>query len=362
MPEDDLETGYTTGTYATATTKAGLLHLLRKTVPETVELDLPAGERASLKVERESTNGRRTTFSSLKDAGDDPDVTDGARVRTTVTLRDRGDVDFAGGPGVGTVTLPGLPVDVGEPAINPVPRSMMRNAVEAVRSSHSFRGGVRLKVDVENGRELAERTLNPRLGIKDGLSILGTTGIVEPYSHASYVASVEQGLDVAECNGLDEVVLSTGGRTEDAAREELNLPRLGFVQFAGFLHEALNHLLEKSFRRVHFYFMPGKFSKLAQGNLKLHSDDSSVDLDRLRRLLRRQPDFDSGLLEEISGLKTVNQVISKFTFSQKQSLIDTWLKRVPRVFRRVGSIGEESVRITVLDLSGERLGCLEWEP
>lgn len=360
MPSDDLESGYTTGTYATATTKAGLKYLCGERCPETVVLPLPAGEEAKIDVDFVSSNGQTATFSSVKDAGDDPDVTDGATIRTQVQLDETGRIDYVGGDGVGTVTLPGLPVPEGEPAINPVPREMMESVATDILNRNQ---GVRLKVSIEDGEDLAERTLNPRLGIEDGLSILGTTGIVEPYSNASYVASIEQGLDVAERNGLAEVVLSTGGRTEEAARREVNLPKLGFVQFAGFLQETLDHLVEKNFRNVHFYFMPGKFSKFAQGHLKLHSDDSTVDLDQIRSELDHSLGVSSEIIERVSGLRSVNQIFSKLNMSRKKELIQRWLQRIPDlVSEKVGPIASDSVSMTILTLEGDRLGRLEWTP
>lgn len=360
MPDpdsDDLESGYTTGTCATATTRAGLIDLIEGRTPETVDVELPIEETATLEVRRIDRTNRTVTYGTVKDAGDDPDVTDGAIIRTTVSLNGGDGLSFEGGPGVGTVTRPGLPVDRGEPAINPVPREMMRGVVETFRARCGLTGGVTLTVDVEDGQQLAERTLNPRLGIVDGLSILGTTGIVEPYSHASYIASIEQGIDVAVENGLDEVVLSTGGRTEKHAQNRTDLPDYGYVQFAGYLRETLLYLVDSDVSAVRFFFMPGKFSKFAQGNLSLHSSDSSLDADRLRSTIERVGDPDDTTLDSIESLNSVNQIFSKLPDELRRAVVRDWISRVPAHLRdEFDSIPWEELSVTVLNLDGDVLG------
>ncbi|MFB6344739.1 MAG: cobalt-precorrin-5B (C(1))-methyltransferase [bacterium] len=356
MPDRDrenLESGYTTGACATITTKAGLMHLLNSETPETVSIGLPAGERAEQSVRRLSNSRNSATFATEKDAGDDPDVTDGAIITTTVSLNGGKDIEFRGGAGVGTVTRPGLPVEKGEPAINPVPRQMMKQVTQEFRQQYGLTGGLTLTVNVRNGRELAERTLNPRLGIEDGLSILGTTGIVEPYSHASYIASIEQGIDVAVENGLNRIVLSTGGRTEKNAQARTDLPEYGYVQFAGYLRETLIYLSKHDFGSVQFYFMPGKFSKFAQGNLSLHSSDSSVNFEQLQRTIREL----GGDPSPVESLNSVNQIFSKLSESLRRDVVDEWISRIPAILENeFGEIPWEELSITVLNLDGEELG------
>jgi cobalt-precorrin-5B (C1)-methyltransferase len=347
-----LDKGYTTGTCATACTRAGLLDLLTDREPNSVQLDLPAGETATIDVNRVDESRRSVTFETRKDAGDDPDVTDGALVRTTVSVNDREGVTFEGGSGVGTVRRPGLPVAEGEPAINPVPRQMMRGVVEQFRERNRLTGGITLTVDVENGRELAQSTLNPRLGIEEGLSILGTTGIVEPYSHASYIASIEQGIDVAKANGLDEIVLSTGGRTEKNAQGGTDLPDYGYVQFAGYLRETLLYLVEYDFSLVQFYFMPGKFSKFAQGHLSLHSRDSEVDLEQLRETIRAVGGDPSGT----ESLASVNQIFSELPEAVRRDVVRAWIRRIPPLLRDEFGTIPWDFSITVLDLEETVLG------
>ncbi len=366
MPDpdrEDLKTGYTTGTCATATTKAGLINLLWDRSPDAVEVDLPAGETAELPVSRVKGSSRSVTCVTKKDAGDDPDVTDGALIRTTVTLNHGTGLMLEGGPGVGTVTRPGLPVNKGEPAINPVPRRMIRGVVESFRKKTNLSDGVTLTVDVENGRQLAKRTLNPRLGIVDGLSILGTTGIVEPYSHASYIASIEQGIDVAVKNGLDEIVLSTGGRTEKHAQQRTGLPEYGYVQFAGYLREALLYLADSAITTVRFFFMPGKFSKFAQGNLSLHSKDSSLDVDRLIGTLDTIDRLKESTRNKIASLSSVNQIFEHLSGNRRRRLVTDWIKRIPSILREeFGAIPWEELSITVLNLDGETLGERRFSP
>lgn len=313
-----------------------------------MNLPLPAGPTARFEVNRESGGTHEARYATVKDAGDDPDVTDGATVWARVRVTGGTGVSFRAGRGVGTVTLPGLPVEAGEPAINPVPRRMIREQVRTLLED----GGAVVEVGVVNGKQLAERTLNPRLGIEDGLSILGTTGIVVPYSHASYVASIEQGIDVARANGQATLILTTGGRTERYAMQHHDLPDTAFVQFGTFLPEALDHLTKNPVEAAHLYMMPGKFSKLAQGHCRLHSDDVSTDMDRVHRDVL-------DLVGERKGIRrarSVNQTLARLEPRERSRLMERWLHRAVRVLReREGSPARGPFTLTVVSLEGRTL-------
>ena len=269
-----LRRGWTTGACATAATTAAYAALRTGTFPDPVTIDLPGGKRPAFALAVERLEQGAATAGVVKDAGDDPDVTHGALVLATVRHGPSGSgVEFRAGPGVGTVTLPGLPVRVGEPAINPVPRRMMREAVGDA--------DVIVEIGVEGGEELARRTWNPRLGIEGGLSILGTTGVVVPYSCSAWIASIRQGIDVAVAAGHEHVVAATGDTSERAARERYPLPDSAVLDMGDFAGATLKYLARHPIPRLTLAGGFAKLSKLAAGYLDLHSGRSQVDLDRL---------------------------------------------------------------------------------
>ena len=269
-----LRRGWTTGACATAATAAAYAALRTGTFPDPVTIDLPGGKRPAFALAVQRLEQEAATAGVVKDAGDDPDVTHGALVLATVRHGARGSgVEFRAGPGVGTVTLPGLPVPVGEPAINPVPRRMMREAVGDT--------DVIVEIGVEGGEELARRTWNPRLGIEGGLSILGTTGVVVPYSCSAWIASIRQGIDVAVAAGHEHVLAATGDTSERAARERYALPDSAVLDMGDFAGATLKYLARHPIPRLTLAGGFAKLSKLAAGYLDLHSGRSQVDLDRL---------------------------------------------------------------------------------
>jgi cobalt-precorrin-5B (C1)-methyltransferase len=275
-----LRSGWTTGACAAAAAKAAALLLRGDAPPETVEIPFPSGDRHAFAVERTAVaaDARWAQAVVVKDAGDDPDVTHGAHV--TVRLeptRDAG-ITFRAGDGVGTVTKPGLGLDVGGAAINPVPRAMISAAVREALPA----GGLVCTVSVPDGERMARKTTNARLGIVGGISILGTTGIVRPFSTASWRASVVQAVAVAAAQGIDEMVLSTGGRTERAAQRLLpGRDEVSFVEVGDFTGAALREMTDRAMPRCRFVGMAGKLAKLGAGVLMTHYTRSRVDLDYL---------------------------------------------------------------------------------
>ena len=277
MAVSPLRRGWTTGACATAATAAAYAALRTGAFPDPVTIALPGGQRPAFVLALERLADAAATAGVIKDAGDDPDVTHGALVLSTVRFGAPGSgVVFRAGPGVGTVTLPGLPVPVGEPAINPVPRRLMREAVGDA--------DVIVEVGVEGGEELARRTWNPRLGIEGGLSILGTTGVVVPYSCSAWIASIQQGIDVAGAAGHEHVIAATGDVSERAARAVYAVPDSAVLDMGDFAGATLKYLARHPLPRLTLAGGFAKLSKLAAGHLDLHSGRSQVDLDRLAEL------------------------------------------------------------------------------
>ena len=278
-----LRTGLTTGSCATVTSLAAARLLLAGCVSEHADITLPKGQQVTMPLVfcRLFAGDNCAEAGTVKDAGDDPDVTHGAIVFARVRLLTEPGVRFLAGPGVGTVTRAGLALSIGEPAINPVPRKMMTDHLLALAREHGYGGGFEVSIGVENGAELALKTMNPRLGIVGGLSILGTTGVVRPFSCSAYIASIHQGIDVARANGYAHIAACTGNQSEDAMRLRYNLPDIALIEMGDFVGAVLKHLRRAPVEKLSLCGGFGKISKLAAGHMDLHSRNSSIDLPQL---------------------------------------------------------------------------------
>jgi len=283
-----LRTGFTTGTSATAATKAALLALITSQIYDILEITLPRGKSIQLKIAwtKYSPNTQSVTSAVIKDAGDDPDVTHEAEICSTVSLTmNRGCVEIDGGIGVGRVTRPGLGLEIGHAAINPVPRKMIEQVVRDAAKCILIRKGVKVIISVPKGIELAKKTDNPRLGIVGGISILGTTGIVFPYSTASFAASIRQSLDVAQSLGTDVVVLTTGGRSEDYIKNvHKSLPDYVFVQMGDFSGYTIKQCENRNIKKVIIAGFIGKLTKMAMGIKQTHVRGSHVSMEYMANL------------------------------------------------------------------------------
>lgn len=281
----NLRSGYTTGSCATAATRGALLALIHQRRFARARIRLPTGKLVTFRLHTCSYTTDAGYGSVIKDAGDDPDVTHQAAICARVTWHERPGVYFARGPGVGLVTRPGLPVPPGEPAINPVPRQMLTDTVHAilVRTQNTHRGVV-VEISVPRGEELARKTLNPRLGILGGISILGTTGIVVPYSTAAWEASVMQNIDVAVAQGCEHLLFVVGGRGERLAQRLVPLPDIASVQIADFFGLAFRHAVKAGVRHITLASMIGKLAKFAAGHESVHSRESAQDFSFLAQV------------------------------------------------------------------------------
>jgi cobalt-precorrin-5B (C1)-methyltransferase len=305
-----MRTGYTTGACATAAATAALRYLLTGTRPDEVTITLPAGQqRVTFALDvatlEPSAAGQVARCAVIKDGGDDPDVTHGAQVVARVWRSEAPGLTLLGGEGVGTVTRPGLGLEVGGPAINPVPRRMLTEAITTLVPD--LTPGVVVEISIPGGEELAQRTLNPRLGIVGGLSILGTTGIVRPFSTAAWRASVSQAVDVAAANGADTVILATGGRSERYAQELLGLPEIACVEAGEFTGHAVRRAQRTGIARAVIAGMVGKFAKMAQGHLMTHVAGNQVDTTFLAHVAA-DCGADAATLEVIRGANTARHV------------------------------------------------------
>ncbi|MDP1731521.1 MAG: cobalt-precorrin-5B (C(1))-methyltransferase [Devosia sp.] len=347
-----LRRGWTTGACATAATKSALGALLDGAFDDPVTITLPGGQTPAFALAHEARGDGYAEAGIVKDAGDDPDVTHGALVMARVEHGRVGEgVCFHAGPGVGTVTKPGLPLPVGEPAINPVPRRMMSGVVEELAKASGVAPDFSITISVRDGAKLAEKTWNPRLGIVGGLSILGTTGIVIPYSCAAWIHSIHRGIDVARAMGLTHVVGSTGDASEKAAMARLGLPLEAYLDMGDFAGGLLKYLKVHPVRRVTIAGGFAKMTKLAQGALDLHSGRSTVDLFFLAEILQ-----DLGLsgYDRARTANTANEVLA-FAREAGIALGDAIAQRARAAAQRI--VGQASrVDVLIIDRAGSIVG------
>lgn len=285
-PESDdnrktLRTGLTTGSCATACSVAAANCLLNSKEVDKVTITLPRGERVELDISEYVRAENHVRAACIKDAGDDPDVTHGATIFVDVVLRKTAGVEFCAGEGVGTVTRPGLALAVDEPAINPVPRQMMADNLQQLAQQSSYDGGFVVKVGVVNGEQIAEKTMNGRLGIVGGLSILGTTGIVRPFSCAAWIASIHQGIDVASANGIQHIAASTGNASEAAIQQHYQLTDVALIEMGDFAGAVLKHLKKVPVSKLSICGGFGKITKLANRHMDLNSRASIIDFEHM---------------------------------------------------------------------------------
>ncbi|MGE5147118.1 MAG: cobalt-precorrin-5B (C(1))-methyltransferase, partial [Candidatus Eiseniibacteriota bacterium] len=282
-----LRRGWSTGACAAAAARAAGQALLTGAFPDPVAIRLPGGQRPSFPLALKELGAAAARAGIIKDAGDDPDVTHGALILATVRRgRPGSGVTFRAGEGVGTVTKPGLPLQPGEPAINPVPRQMMRAAIAEVAEAHGGTSDVEIEIAIPGGEALAAKTMNGRLGIIGGLSILGTTGIVVPFSCSSWIASIHQGIDVARAARLAHIAGATGSTSEQAVQKLYGLPEAALIDMGDFVGGMLKYVRSHPVPRVTIAGGVGKMTKLAQGLLDLHSRRGEVDLAALAELAK----------------------------------------------------------------------------
>jgi cobalt-precorrin-5B (C1)-methyltransferase len=308
-PAGPLRRGWTTGACATAATKAALTALLTGEFPDPVSITLPKGETPAFALAREAEGEDFAEAGIVKDAGDDPDVTHGATIIARVSRASPGTgIAFRAGDGVGMVTKPGLPIPPGEPAINPVPRAMMTREVEALCAEQGIAPDFEIEISVPGGAALAQKTWNPRLGIVDGISILGTTGIVHPFSCSAWIHSIHRGIDVARAAGLKHVLGATGSTSEAAAQAIYGLPEIALLDMGDFAGGLLKYLRAHPVEKLTIAGGFAKLTKLAQGALDLHSGRSQVDMEFLLKQAL-EAGLDSARSERILSANTAQEVL-----------------------------------------------------
>ena len=355
-PEGPLRRGWTTGACATAAATAAYQALLTGSFPDPVTITLPRGQEPSFSLERKKLAKTQATASIIKNAGDDPDITHGAEIVVTVALKENlSGIYFHAGEGVGTVTRQGLALDIGEPAINPGPRSMIKNAIKSLANKYKnvTAQGISVTISIPGGEKLAKKTMNGRLGIKGGLSILGTTGIVIPYSCASWINSIHRGVDVARAANLKHIAAATGSTSEDAVQKILNLHESALIDMGDFAGGLLKYLRQNPIEHLTIAGGIGKLTKLAQGAMDLHSSRSKVNMNELSNMLV-QLGAETDIVKKAKKANTASEVLE---LAQKSNLaLGNLIARQARESALATLSGGTKIDVMAFDRNGKCIG------
>ncbi len=348
-----LRTGLTTGTCATACAVASARALLSQELVRTVSVTLPKQKTVELNVTVEQLGTSIVRARTIKDAGDDPDVTHGATVFTDIKLVANAGVVFKSAKGVGIVTRAGLALEVGEPAINPVPRAMIINNLSALSQKVNYDGGFEVSIGIVDGEHIALKTMNPRLGIMGGLSILGTTGIVRPFSCSAWIASIHQGIDVASANGFTHIAASTGNTSERVIKNKYDLNDMALIEMGDFAGAVLKHLKRKPIQKVSICGGFGKITKLANGHMDLHSRVSTIDFKQMATIAGSLG-ADSHLMDRILQANTSIEALN-LCRDNSIFLANAICKKALEVVRRVVPL-HVNFEVLAIDRTGNVVG------
>lgn len=349
-----LRTGFTTGTSATAASKAAILSIINQSKIQNIEVKLPKGKTIMIPIHFCEFGKEKARCSVIKDGGDDPDVTHGAEIIVDLSLTDKkNEIIIEGGEGVGIVTKPGLGLEINKAAINPVPKKMIIQNLREVGENILKNHGIQVIISVPKGKELGPKTDNPRIGILHGISILGTSGIVIPFSTASYAASIRQNLDVSIAMGNDTVVLTTGGRSEDFARKIIELPDHCFVQMGDFSGYTIQQCSKKNIKKAFIVGFIGKLAKMAAGVKQTHVKGSKIDMKFLANLAQNCGANET-IIKKILAANTARHVSEII----KENKIEGFFSQIcTETYSHMKKLSDDKVSLEVIlfDFDGEIL-------
>lgn len=351
LERKELAPGFTTGTCAAISAKAAMKILLGEELMQTESIVLADGGICSMQLHNSQLGEGFASCSVVKNSGDDPDVTDGTEIGVRLCWNDQNYIRFVKGEGVGTVTLNGLGISIGEPAVNPVPRKMIAFELEQVMEEHDLKRGVDVSIFVPVGKKLGTKTFNPKLGIVDGISIIGTTGRIKPYSLEAYVQTIQKQLDLALLNGSKHIVMNSGGRSERYLKQKYpELDDLAFLQYGNFIGEMLKIINGSVVQKITMGIMTGKAVKLAAGYLDTHSSKVVFDHEFLMGLAK-----DCGYSEEIIqriGEMTMGRELEEiFSFSEEELFFNALKNKCVEVCKKV--IRDHDFELLLINNGGE---------
>jgi len=354
-PSQKLRTGFTTGTCATAAARAALVSIITKSKVDKIKVSLPKEKEIEINIASCKFDDITSKCSVIKDGGDDPDVTHGAEIIVDLQItQNTGQIEIDGGEGVGRVTKPGLGLEIGSAAINPTPKKMIIQNLIEVGQKLLKKNGIKVVISVPRGKEIATKTDNPRLGIMGGISILGTMGIVIPYSTASFAASIRQSLDVTIAMGDNTVVLTTGGRSEDFTKKIINLPDHCFVQMGDFSGYTIQQCAKKSIKKAYVAGFIGKLTKIAMGVKQTHVKGSKVDMDFLANMAQKC-NATQDTIQQIKNANTARHVQEIITKNKVDGFFTAVCKEA---YEQMRTHSENKVELDIIlfDFDGYALG------
>lgn len=346
-----LRTGFTTGSCATAASKAALEALVNGQLSKDISFEIPEGETMKMEIKNIEISGNSACATVIKDSGDDPDVTDKCEISAKVEFSSDPGIQFIGGEGVGKITLPGLGLSVGEPAINKVPRMMIENNLRKI-----YDGGLKVTLSVKNGRKLALQTFNPRVGVKDGISIIGTSGIVRPFSHEAFINSIRRQLDVAMEMKCQRIVANSGGKSENILKNLFpDLESYAFIHYGNAIGETLSLAQEKNIKRLTLGIMIGKAVKLAEGNMDTHSHKVTLNKTFLKKMAL-EINLSSQSLNIIENISLARELIETLPLEEKNkfftAVINSCLYHCSKLF-------QGSLQMILISENGEILADVQ---
>lgn len=313
--------------------------------PSEVSVTLPNGEQIEVPVKEIISHDGCARATIIKDAGDDPDVTDGCEIVAEVEITDSPDIVITGGEGIGIVTLPGLGIEIGQPAINPVPLAMIRNELRSI-----YGGGAKVTVSVPNGQELAQKTFNPRIGIMGGISIIGTSGIVKPFSHQAFIDAIKREMEVAIAIHSDHIILNSGARSERFLRSEFpDLPNQAFIHYGNAIGESLSLAHTLGIKNITVGLMIGKAVKLAEGHFDTHSHKTTMNTEFLTQIAT-QARCQESAIAEISKINLARQLWDMFSPSDSDAFFGILLRKCFELCRTVYPSG--NLQMLLIDDAG----------
>ncbi|HEX9845825.1 MAG TPA: cobalt-precorrin-5B (C(1))-methyltransferase [Candidatus Nitrosotenuis sp.] len=354
-PREKLRTGFTTGAAATAASKASLLAIINQKKIESVEISLPKEKKITINLVSCDFDSSSAKCSVIKDGGDDPDVTHGAEIIVDLQLTNNvNQIEIDGGEGVGRVTKPGLGLEIGSAAINPTPKKMITENLCQIGKQVLEKNGIKVIISVPKGKEIAQKTDNPRLGILGGISILGTTGIVIPYSTASFAAAIRQSIDVTIAMKDNTVILTTGGRSEEFSKKEISLPDHCFVQMGDFAGYAIEQCAKKGIKKVYVAGFIGKLTKIAMGVKQTHVKGSKVDMDFLAKTAS-SCGASNTVLDQIKNANTARHVQEIVVKNKVEGFFSAVCSEAHKQMR-THSDNKVEIEVILFDFDGSILG------
>ncbi|MDE5423933.1 cobalt-precorrin-5B (C(1))-methyltransferase CbiD [Ancylomarina sp. DW003] len=347
----ELAHGYTTGTCASISAKAALIALINQEKKDWERVDLPKGKEAKMPIHYTEFTAEYGISTVIKNSGDDPDVTDGTEVGCRISFNETGDIRFVRGEGVGTVTKAGLEIPVGDPAVNPTPRKIIERELNGILNQYQLTKGVDVSVFVPMGAKLAKKTFNPRLGIEGGISIIGTTGILKPFSAEAYIETIKKHVRFAVENGSSQVFINSGGRSERYLKQKFpEMPQQAYIQYGNFIGDTIHAINGSGVEKVTMGIMMGKAVKLAEGHLDTHSKKVVFNKDFLIQIAR-DAHYNESYIEKIREVNMARDLEGIFPFNEDEIFYKHLKSKCCQVLEK--EIEDYEIELLLMNIKGE---------